>query len=270
MEVEGAIIGGTGVYDPRMLGDVKNAEVETPFGKALLQVGEYRSRKIAFVARHGCKHTLPPHAVNYRANIAALNILRARWAISTAAVGSLHREITPGSIGLATQFIDFTKSRKNTFYDGEDRGVYHIDYTEPYCPALRQVLKRAAARKGLELFEKGTYVCTEGPRYETPAEIRMFAALGADFVGMTNVPEVVLAREAGICYAAVVLVTNYAAGISSHFLTHEEVLEVMKQKIGLLRELLTEALDLLPERSDCSCVPPGKELKFEGKVTFLE
>jgi len=154
---------------------------------------------------------------------------------------------------LVDQFLDFTKQRQSTFFTGGEKGVVHIDMTEPYCPHLRQLLSRAAANRELELVQQGVYVCTEGPRFETPAEIRMYRQLGGDVVGMTSVPEVVLAREAEICYATIAMVTNYAAGISPTPLTHSEVLETMASNTGKLQNLLLEVLALLPPKRECRC-----------------
>lgn len=252
-----AIIGGTGVYDPGILREVRDLVVQTPYGAALAQQGLYegpsgRRMEVAFLARHGPGHSVPPHRINYRANIWALAELGVTRIIGTAAVGSLRRDLPPGSLVLADGFLDFTRGRAGTFYDGDSSpaggpaGVVHTDMTEPYCPELRGLLSRAAAGAGLEVTSGGCYACTEGPRFESPAEIRMLRQLGADLVGMTNVPEVVLARELGMCYALVAMVTNYAAGMTANRLTHAEVAETMAANARRLRTLAWQALDLLP------------------------
>ena len=188
---------------------------------------------MVFLPRHGTGHSVPPHRINYQANIWGMRALGVEAIIATAAVGSLNPEMRPGDFVFVDQFIDFTKNRRQTFFDGRENGVAHLDFTEPYCPALRKTMAAAAgelrARPGAEFafHEKGVYICTEGPRFETPAEIRAYALLGADVVGMTSYPEVALAREAGICYATIAMVTNLAAGMAGGRLTHEEVLEVM-------------------------------------------
>ncbi len=250
--VNTAIVGGTGFYDPAILKDVKEISVNTIYGEARLTVGKYKGSDIAFMARHGSRHQLPPHRINYRANISALKELGVKRILATTAVGSLKKEISRGLLVITDQFIDFTRNREHTFYDGETEGVVHTDFTEPYCPQLRGALKNVLSEKGA-FVDGATYLCTEGPRYETPAEIRAFSLWGADIVGMTNVPEVTLAREAGICYANLSLVTNYAAGISAQPLTHEEVIEEMKEKIGLIREIFMETILSLPFDRNCRC-----------------
>lgn len=255
-----AIIGGTGVYDPAILTDVQEAELVTPYGTINYLQGRYEDKEVFFLARHGSGHSVPPHRINYRANIWGLKMLGVTEVIATAAVGSLNQEMPPGEMVLLDQFIDFTKDRVDTFYDGGPAGVVHVDYTEPYCPRVRAVLLATAKEAGITLIPRGTYVCTEGPRYETPAEIKAYAVLGGDLVGMTNVPEVVLAREAGLCYATVAMVTNWAAGISPHPLTHREVVEIMDRNTEKLRRLLMRAISGLSEDPDCACHHATREL----------
>lgn len=248
-----ALIGGTGVYDPATLSDVREETVSTPYGDVRVKVGTYRGKEVAFVARHGEKHSVPPHRINYRANIWALRRLGVERIIATTAVGSLNLDMRPGEFVFCNQFLDFTKGRPSTFFEGGPDGVVHVDFTEPYCPELRGVLAEAARALGLGFHREGTYVCTEGPRFETPAEIKAYQRLGGDVVGMTGVPEVVLAHEAGICYSTVSMVTNFAAGISPQPLTHEEVLEVMAQNAERLRRLAMLALESVPEARGCRC-----------------
>ena len=178
-----AIIGGTGVYDQSLLEQSQELVVKTRFGEALMQQGLYRGREVYFLARHGVSHGVPPHQVNYRANITAVKELGIDAVISTAAVGTLRREIAPGSRVLIDQFIDFTKSRITTFFEGEGGKVVHVDFTEPYCPEIRAAALRAGERVGEKLIDGGCYVCAEGPRFETPAEIRMMAAWGGIWWG---------------------------------------------------------------------------------------
>jgi 5'-methylthioadenosine phosphorylase len=249
-----AIIGGTGVYDPRVLTDLREEVITTPYGDAAVRIGTYEGEPVAFLARHGVKHSVPPHLINYRANIWALKKLGVERIIATTAVGSLNPNMKPGDFVLVDQFIDFTKGRASTFFEGGEQGVVHTDVTEPYCPELRAILAEAASRAGVAVHQGGCYVCTEGPRFETPAEIRMFAKWGGDLVGMTNVPEVVLAREVGICYSTISMVTNFAAGISPNALTHDEVLEVMAANAENLKKLVMASLSSIPkERARCTC-----------------
>lgn len=252
-----AIIGGTGVYSQSHLEGAKELLVDTRFGTALLLHGFIKGREVYFLTRHGPGHAVPPHLVNYRANIAALRKLGVNAVIATAAVGSLRREITPGSRVVIDQFIDFTRGRPSTFFEGEGGRVVHTDMTDPYCPDLRAAIVSAGNSLGQELVEGGCYLCTEGPRFETPAEITMFASWGADVVGMTNVPEVVLAREAALCYATIALVTNYAAGIAPSFLTHLEVLEEMARGKASLDMLLAACVEAIGDERDCRCRKTG-------------
>ncbi|MGI6587654.1 MAG: S-methyl-5'-thioadenosine phosphorylase [Peptococcia bacterium] len=248
-----AVIGGTGVYKAEMLENAKRVDFETRYGKANLLLGTYQGRNVVFLARHGKGHSVPPHLINYRANIQALRDLGVKKIIATAAVGSLNKEMAPRDFVLIDQFLDFTKTRKSTFFEGRFRGVEHVDLTNPYCPGIRRFLSEKAEELGLKVHQGGCYVCTEGPRFETAAEIKMFKQLGGDVVGMTSVPEVVLAREAGICYAAVCMVTNYAAGISPTMLTHEEVLEVTQQLNKDMSRLLMSVLAEITLEKDCEC-----------------
>jgi len=255
MNADIGIIGGTGLYCPNMLEDVKEYTINTVYGDAVVLLGRFGGSSIAFLPRHGEKHTVPPHLINYRANIMALQEIGVKNIIATASVGSLNLEMKPGDLVIIDQFIDFTKFRPLTFFDGGENGVVHTDMTEPYCPRLRKILIDISADIDANVHSQGVYVCTEGPRFETPAEIRMFQKLGGDVVGMTNVPEVVLAREKGICYAAVAVVTNYAAGISPTPLTHEEVVQAMNRNLNLVRDLIFRAAEKIfnSNYNDVSC-----------------
>jgi 5'-methylthioadenosine phosphorylase len=251
-----AIIGGTGVYDPGILNDIQEEIVATPFGKVRALIGKYQDREVVFVPRHGEKHSVPPHKINYRANIWSLRELGVERVIATAAVGSLNSDMKPTDLVMVDQFLDFTRGREQSFYEGGETGVFHVDVTNPYCRELRQVLFRNAKDLGMNVHFNGTYICTEGPRFETAAEIRMYRLLRGDVVGMTSVPEVVLARELGICYATIGMVTNYAAGISPTPLTHSEVIEVMAQNMANLRKLIMGSITMMqPHRcNECAAV----------------
>lgn len=248
------IIGGTGFYD--LEGAGHPVEVATAYGVAVANRAVIAGTEVFFLARHGAGHALPPHRVNYRANIAALKKLGVSNILASASVGSMADSMPPGALVTLSQFLDFTKSRPSTLHDGEDGVVVHVDMSEPYCPHLREELRAAAAALDEELGDGATYVCAEGPRFETPAEIRMFRSLGGDLVGMTNVPEVTLAREAGICYATVAAVTNWAAGISAEPLKHQEVSGFMQSMTPRLRALFTQVVRQHRE-IDCACRQPG-------------
>lgn len=248
-----AIIGGTGVYDPRILENITEHRLKNRYGDVKYFIGSYQGEEIVFLARHGTDHSVPPHLINYRANVWQLKELGVERVIATAAVGSLNIDMKPGSFVIVDQFFDFTKSRISTFYDGGEMGVVHCDMTHPYCPEIRQALLEAGRRRGFSIHDGGVYVCTEGPRFETAAEVKMYASLGGDLVGMTSVPEAVLARELGICYATVCMVTNYGAGISSERLTHKEVLEAMGLITSNLKTLFMDAITNIPADRGCDC-----------------
>lgn len=254
VRAEIAIIGGSGVYSLDVLGKARKLTLKTPYGGVPeVWVGELGGRKVAFLARHGRGHAFPPHLVNYRANLWALKKLGVQRVLATTASGSLNPRMKPGEFALLEQFLDFTKHRPMTFYEGGKLGVAHVDVTNPYCPELRGVLRRVASKLGLKLHPRATYACTEGPRFETAAEIKAFKLLGCDLVGMTNVPECVLARELELCYAAVAVVTNFAAGISRRKLTHAEVAELMGERAEKVKELFTAAIPEIPAERSCPC-----------------
>ncbi|MHB8076848.1 S-methyl-5'-thioadenosine phosphorylase [Desulfosporosinus fructosivorans] len=254
-----ALIGGTGV-EHFTLTEQSVITVETPYGTVVPVVGNLGNRELVFMSRHGRDHATPPHLVNYRANIWALRKLGVQKIIATAAVGSLSPSFRLGELVLLDQFLDFTKSRPQTFYEGGKQGVLHVDMTEPYCSAVRQVIMDASEHLGFAVKNGACYVCTEGPRFETPAEIRMFQRLGADLVGMTSVPEVVLARELGMCYASIGMVTNEAAGIATHPLTHAEVMGSMK-KLGVkVAQLIQATLELWTIGQNCLCASANEEV----------
>lgn len=256
--VDFAIIGGTGAFTGGKQGERLNnrerMEISTKYGKVILEIIEVGGTRVALLKRHGLNHSIPPHRINYRANIMALKMLGIKRILATAAVGSLNRKFKPGDLVLLSDFIDFTWGRDTTFFDEAGQEVIHVDMTNPYCLFLRGKLIDAAQDTGISLISKGaTYVCTQGPRFETPAEILMYKHLGADLVGMTSVPEVVLAREAEICYATAAIVTNYAAGISDNPLTHQEVLERMAMSSAKIYTLFSKAIKITDSNKLCSC-----------------
>lgn len=246
------MIGGTGL-EALPLTDLCTERVNTPYGEVAADLGRLGEQQLVFMSRHGKGHTVPPHRVNYRANIWALKELGVKKILATAAVGSLSSQFKLGDIVLLDQFLDFTKSRPQTFYEGGSAGVLHVDMTEPYCKALQSVIIDAARKIPLAIKNGATYVCTEGPRFETPAEIRMYQILGGELVGMTSVPEVVLAKELGMCYASIGMVTNEAAGIADHPLTHAEVVDSMKVTGKTVAQLIQETVQILRPDQDCRC-----------------
>ncbi len=240
------IIGGSGVYEITQNADSCTKKVvETDYGEVEVSILEIFSKQVAFIPRHAKSHSIPPHKINFRANIEALKKIGVNKIIATNSVGSMNENMPPGSFVIPDDFLDFSQNRAKTFFENK---VVHIDVTEPYCPTLRDVLDKSG-----DVILGGTYVCTEGPRFETPAEIRMFKMLGGDLVGMTGLPEVTLAREREICYSSICIVSNFAAGISQHELSTDEVFEIMAQKKGELFELIYNFIRNVDDSKDCRC-----------------
>ena len=240
------LIGGSGMEG---LFEGVSMDVNTPYGAIKAYKKGFKNVTVYFIPRHGVKHENPPHRVNYRGNLYALASLGVDKIVATGAVGSLNDRIPPGSLVLVDQFIDFTK-RSVTFYEDV---IVHVDMTRPYCESINRILLKKGHELNIPIRYGGVYVCTEGPRFETPAEINMFKALGADVVGMTNVPEVVLARELGVHYSLISIVTNYAAGMQER-VSHEEVLRIMERIGGRVKELIMESIeDIDSLRVDDEC-----------------
>ncbi|MEM2121798.1 MAG: S-methyl-5'-thioadenosine phosphorylase [Candidatus Woesearchaeota archaeon] len=246
------IIGGTGVYDSSLLKNSENVKVNTPYGSPsdLITIGEFMGKKIAFIPRHSAKHTINPTKVNYRANIYALKELGVTRIISITAVGSLKEEIKPGDFVFTDQFVDFTKFRKNTFYEGQK--VAHISIPKPFCEEIRNILINTAKQLNYDFHEKGTCVVIEGPRFSTIAESEMFRKLGFDTINMTMVPEVILARELGMCYANISMVTDYDVW-KEHFVTQDEVSKIMRQNIEKVKNILKNVIPKIKYEGKCSC-----------------
>ncbi|MFW9921774.1 MAG: S-methyl-5'-thioadenosine phosphorylase [Candidatus Thorarchaeota archaeon] len=262
MSINFGIIGGSGLYNPKNILEQRN--VRTPFGKVLVKITEINAKKIAFLARHGEKHSVPPHLINYNANIFALHKLGVRKIIASSAVGAIEDSLKPGDLVLPDQFIDFTLKRPRTFFDGKFKmilhsgekrsGVVHIDFTQPYCNNLRNELMKKAENDGSKIFPKGTYICTEGPRFETPAEIDFYRKIGGAIVGMTSATECVLAKELGMCYATICLVTNYAAGMQAK-ISIEEVFSIFKEKGPLILNLIEKTFESMEiSEKQCECL----------------
>lgn len=247
------IIGGSGVDDPNLLQNFRKIKKHTPYGAVsdLITVGELGDKELVIIPRHGDSHRIYPSAVNFRANIWAMKELAVTHIIATTACGSLREEIKPGHLVFLDQFIDRTTKRHQTFYEGHE--VCHIPMAEPFCPYLRSILIKSAQDLNIEHHKKGTIITIEGPRFSTKAESKMFQQWGADVINMSTVPEVVLAREAGICYATVAMSTDYDCWRESKEpVTIEMVLRVMKKNAENVKKLF---LSVIPEIkfSDCGC-----------------
>lgn len=251
-----AIIGGSGFYD--FFGkDAKEIDIKTKFGKPSdkITVGNVFGKKVAFLPRHGKHHQIPPHKIPYKANIAALNQIGVKRIIAPSAVGSLKEKIKPGDFVFCDQFIDRTKKRDDTFFDGPK--VAHIEMAYPYCGDLRDIGARQAKKLKISAHPKGTVVVVEGPRFSTAAESIYFSNMGGDLINMTLYPEVVLAAELGICYLDISLVTDYDAGIYAGSkvkpVSIEEVLANFKKNNEKLKKLISEIIKNLPAERKCDC-----------------
>jgi 5'-methylthioinosine phosphorylase len=220
-----AIIGGSGFATMPTLQVAESRTVETPYGatSAPLLRGFLGQQEVLFLPRHGAAHHLPPHCVNYRANLWALRASGATQSVALAAVGGITPRFSPMTLAVPDQIIDYTYGRAHTLYDGRNAGVDHIDMTAPYCETLRVALLAACAQVGQAVVADGTYGVTQGPRLETAAEIRRCERDGCDLVGMTGMPEAGLARELGLCYASLAFVVNWAAGKSDGIITMQEI-----------------------------------------------
>lgn len=224
------------------LDQVRRQVIRTPYGEpsGALTFGTFSGQDVVFLARHGYGHTIPPHAVNYRANIWALASQGVIEVIAIASVGGIRADLSPGTLVVPTQIIDYTHGRQATFFDGADGTVKHVDFTHPYTPELRQKIMRACAACGESPIDGGVYATVQGPRLETAAEIDRMERDGADMVGMTAMPEAALAREAGLAYAALCVIVNWAAGRadSRGGIAMEEIGAALDQAIVRIRKVL--------------------------------
>lgn len=276
-----AIIGGSGLEDPKFFKKLKEIKIKTPFGfpSAPICLGVFFGRKILFLSRHGKGHSIPPHKVNSRANIWALKELGAERIIGISAVGSLQKNFKPGDIAICDQFIDFTKKRDCTFYDGSASsprvgsenspqvGVVHVSSADPFCPELRTLFYKEAkkflpAGRQEKLFTHpgGTYLCIEGPRFSTRAESKFFRNF-ADVIGMTLIPEANLARELEICYLTLAMVTDYDVW-QKHPVNFEEIIKTMGQNIEKIKKLLGVVIPKIKDKRTCFCKTALKNAKF--------
>lgn len=246
------LIAGSGFYEEGMEGrELK--KITTPYGEPsdVYRVCDSPEGAFVFLARHGTPHHIPPHMINYRANIWGMREMGVERIISINAVGGIEGGLVPGDIVLPDQIIDMTHGRAATFYEGNE--VVHIDFTTPYCAEVRGAIRETGIESRLSLRDSGTYVCVNGPRLESKAEIQHFLKIGADIVGMTVMPEACLAREVELCFAGIAVVTNYAAGTSARKLTTKEVVETMKGSLDRVRKLIMGTLKHIPEKRSCEC-----------------
>lgn len=247
------LIGGSGLDNIPGMEISEQVRMSTPFGEPSddYRKGVLAGKEVVLLWRHGPGHRIQPQKVNYRANLWGFRELGVDKIISINASGGISARMKPGEITVPDQIIDMTSGRATTYYEEEE--VVHIDMTEPYCPDLRNYIFRAAEISGIPVIKSGTYVCVNGPRLETAAEIRTFSSWGADMVGMTAMPEAALARELGICFSGMAVITNFAAGISEKKLTTAEVMETMRASMGKLRLLLQAFFALAFAAAQCGC-----------------
>lgn len=244
------VIGGSGFYN--FLESVTSKVVETPFGEVSVEIGKVGEKDVIFIPRHGKKHSVAPAQINYRANIFAAHKLQTTMIFATNAVGSIRENIPPGSFALPDHIIDFTHGRKSTFFDGEGfsvtttkgsklSGVVHADVSNLFNEKLRNLMKQSCIKLGIEILDSGTLVVTNGPRFESPAEIKAYGIMGADIVGMTSAPESFLAKELEIPYVTLAIVTNYAAGLQSK-VTAKEVFDLFESRIKDVKGIIKNAI----------------------------
>lgn len=248
------IIGGTGVYDPGLFSAKREIKMHTPYGEPsdLVTIGEYSGVSVAFIPRHGRGHRIPPHSINSRANIWALKQLGVKRIIAPSAVGSLQEGYKPGDIAIPDQFIDFTKKRQYTFYDGGQ--VCHVSLADPFCPELRSLAIDRIKKLKITTHDKAAYVCIEGPRFSTRAESKFFRdVVKADIIGMTLVPEVNLARETEICYLSIAMVTDYDVW-ADHAVTSAEIIETLAKNVEKTKKLIADIVPAISAvRNKCAC-----------------
>lgn len=242
-----AIIGGTGLTSIKGLEIAGREIVQTPFGEPSgpLVRGSLAGQEVYFLPRHGAAHTIPPHKINYRANIWALKETGVEQVIAVNAVGGIREDMQPGTLIVPDQVIDYTISRTNTFFEDGLKQVVHIDFTEPFCESLRQNIITAADNASIEVIKEGTYAATQGPRLETAAEINRLENDGCHLVGMTCMPEAALAREQELCYASISVVANLAAGRGIEDLTMEMIEKNLNDGMEKVRQLLEAVIPSL-------------------------
>jgi len=248
------IIGGSGLYQMAGLTDIEEVSIDTPFGKPSdsFRIGTLEGKRVAFLARHNRAHTILPSELNFRANIYAFKKLGVEWILSASAVGSLREELKPLDIVLPNQFYDRTKSRISTFFG--NGVVVHVSFADPLCDQLSEIVQHSAEEAGVKVKSGGTYVCMEGPQFSTKAESNTYRSWGMDLIGMTNLQEAKLAREAEVCYVTIALVTDYDCWHPQHdAVTVAEVIENLKKNSENAQKIIRSAVRNLPTARKCKC-----------------
>ena len=257
-KAEIGIIGGSGLYDPSMIESVSKIQIKTVYGDPSdpFHVGSINNKRIAFLSRHGAGHRIPPHELNFKANINGFEQLGVKRIISCCAVGSLKEDYKPGDIVIPDQFIDWKKSM-TTFYGTGD--VTHVSLADPFCPEIRKALIDTCKKLGIRYHDIGTYVCIEGPRFSTRAESKMFRNF-ADIIGMTGIPEAILAREREICLGILATVTDYDVWAEKP-VSMEEILRIMKESEAKVKQIIKEVVNVIPHERKCICKEALKNAK---------
>ncbi len=264
-KAEIGVIGGTGFYS--LLDDAEERRVETPYGAPsdVVTVGEMGGRRVAFLPRHGRTHSLPPHAINYRANLYALKSLGCTRVLGPCAAGSLQPRVRPGDLVICDQYVDRTNARKDTYYDGPV--ITHVSMAEPFCPTLRGVAVAAARQQDLPVHDGGTVVVIQGPRFSTRSESRWFRQQGWEVINMTQYPECALARELELCYVNISLITDYDVGVEGDSavtpVTADEVVQRFRENLSQLRELIARIIRGIPAERNCLCASALREARVE-------
>lgn len=265
LQAEIGIFGGSGLYEffenlPVGKTGGKWVEVKTPYGKPSDKIfwTEFKGRKIAFLPRHGRKHQFPPHKINYQANLFAFKKLGVKRIIAPAAVGSLQLNIKRGDFVVCDQFVDRTKNRKDTFFDGPR--TVHLSASDPYCPELRKIAIKACQKNKVKVHKNGTAAVIQGPRFSTRAESKWFSKMGWDVVNMTQYPEVIFAKELEMCYVNISLVTDYDVGLEGQRslpagkpVAFAELVKVFNQNIKNVRKVILDMIEMIPEKQNCKC-----------------
>jgi 5'-methylthioadenosine phosphorylase len=257
-KAEIGIIGGSGLYDASMISNVSKVQLKTLYGEPsdVFNIGVMNNKRVAFLSRHGAGHRIPPHELNFKANITGFHELGVRRIISCCAVGSLKEDYKPGDIVIPDQFIDWKKT-STTFYDTGN--VAHVSLADPFCPEIRKALVDACKKLGIRHHDKGTYICIEGPRFSTRAESKMFRNF-ADIIGMTGVPEAILAREKEMCLAILATVTDYDVW-SEKPVSTEEILKTMKESEEKVKRILNGVVYIITVNRNCICKEALKDAK---------
>ena len=253
-KIELGIIGGSGLYDIEGIKNLQPVALDTPFGQPSdeYMVGELNGKKIAFLPRHGRGHRFTPSEINYRANIYGFKKLGVERLVSISAVGSMREDIKPGDLVIADQFFDRTSKRISTFF-GQGM-VVHVGFADPVCPELSGILFQSGKKMGYTMHKGGTYVCIEGPQFSTRSESNIYRQWGVDIIGMTNIPEAKLAREAEMCYATIALATDYDCWrISEEAVTADAVIKVLIENVSKAKAIIRDVITQLPGRRACHC-----------------